>query len=110
MLIHVSVYEIRETAKDYYNNLIEVQKHKAKEMFPSMDLNGDGSVSISKYVNFLEDKGFKSCNNKSFFSKLDKNGDGVLDFDEFISLYYLYRSVNIGEAVKHLRQELTLDN
>ncbi|KAF3457820.1 hypothetical protein FNV43_RR02480 [Rhamnella rubrinervis] len=84
--------EIRETAKAYYNNLTEEKKSKAKEMFLSMDLNEDGSVSASEYVKVMGEKGFKSCNNETFFEKLDKNGDGKLDFEEFMSLYYLLKS------------------
>ncbi|KAF3457818.1 hypothetical protein FNV43_RR02478 [Rhamnella rubrinervis] len=84
--------EIHETAKAYYINLTEEQKSKAKEMFHSMDLNGDGRVSVSEYVKAMEAKGFKSCSNETFFLGLDKDGDGMLDFEEFMSLYYLYKS------------------
>ncbi|KAF3457821.1 hypothetical protein FNV43_RR02481 [Rhamnella rubrinervis] len=79
--------EIRETAKAYYNNLTEEQKFEAKEMFLLMDLDEDGSISASEYV-----KGFKSCSNETVFEKLDENGDGMLDFEEFMSLYYLFKS------------------
>ena len=84
--------EIREIAKAYYNNLTEGQKSKAKEIFLSMDLNKDGRVSVSEYVKVMGEKGFKSCSNETFFSELDKDGDGMLDFEEFKSLYYLYKS------------------
>lgn len=84
--------EIHETAKAYYNNLTQNQKQSAYKMFVSMDLNGDGSVSISEYMKILGKMGFKSCNNPKFFVELDRNGDGNLDFEEFVSLYYLIKS------------------
>ncbi|XP_048332724.2 caltractin [Ziziphus jujuba] len=84
--------EIHETAKAYYNNLTEDQKDGANKMFQSMDLNGDGSVSLSEYLEILGKKGYKSCNNPNFFMELDRNGDGNLDFEEFLSLYYLIKS------------------
>ncbi|KAH7510597.1 hypothetical protein FEM48_ZijujUnG0109400 [Ziziphus jujuba var. spinosa] len=84
--------EIDETSKAYYNNLTENQKQNDNKMFLSMDLNGDGSVSISEYVEKLGKMGFKSCNNPKFFMELDRNGDGNLDFEEFLSLYYLIKS------------------
>ncbi|KAH7521319.1 hypothetical protein FEM48_Zijuj07G0020400 [Ziziphus jujuba var. spinosa] len=84
--------EIHETAKAYYNNLTEDQKDGANRMFQSMDLNGDGSVSLSEYLEILGKKGYKLSNTPKFFTELDRDGDGNLDFEEFLSLYYLIKS------------------
>ncbi|XP_015902483.2 uncharacterized protein LOC107435390 [Ziziphus jujuba] len=57
-----------------------------------MDLDGDGRISISEYVEMSGKMGFKFCNNPNFFMELDRDGDGNLDFEEFMSLYYLIKS------------------
>ncbi|KAH7521321.1 hypothetical protein FEM48_Zijuj07G0020600 [Ziziphus jujuba var. spinosa] len=56
-----------------------------------MDLNGDGSVNLSEYLEILRKKGYKFCNNPYFFMELDRDEDGNLDFKEFLSLYYLIK-------------------
>ncbi|KAH7521987.1 hypothetical protein FEM48_Zijuj07G0090100 [Ziziphus jujuba var. spinosa] len=84
--------EIYQAAKAYYNNLTEEQKNNAKIFFVSVDLNGDGNVSISECMEILNKVGFKSCNSTKFLMELDRNGDGILDFDELVSLYYLVKS------------------
>ncbi|KAF3457822.1 hypothetical protein FNV43_RR02482 [Rhamnella rubrinervis] len=72
--------EIRETAKGYYENLTEEQKSKAKEIFHSMDLNGDGSVNGNRLV-FCDGHGCRAFLKGIYFTCVDCFNNKSRTFD-----------------------------
>ncbi|XP_041022240.1 uncharacterized protein LOC121263426 [Juglans microcarpa x Juglans regia] len=84
--------EIREVAKAYYVNLTEQQQEKAQDDFKNMKLENNKSMSLTDFLDFFLQDNYPKTVVCSLFKDLDVNGDGNLDFDEFITLFYLYQS------------------
>ncbi|XP_035548830.1 uncharacterized protein LOC118343694 isoform X1 [Juglans regia] len=84
--------EIREVAKAYYENLTEQQQEKAQDEFKKMKLENNKSMSLNDFLDFFLQDNYPKSVACSLFKDLDVNGDGSLDFDEFITLFYLYQS------------------
>ncbi|KAL6342990.1 hypothetical protein AAG906_017010 [Vitis piasezkii] len=50
--------EIREAALAYYEAGTQEQKQLAWAFFQTLDVDGDGTVSIQEFVNFLRGRGY----------------------------------------------------
>ncbi|KAG2727777.1 hypothetical protein I3843_01G170700 [Carya illinoinensis] len=82
--------ELHEAAMAYYANApIELQR-LAWNFYLSLDTDGDGQVSFTEYINFLQ-KSY-SWIRPNFFLELDRNQDGSLDFWEVLTLYYAVKT------------------
>ncbi|KAK9289091.1 hypothetical protein L1049_017562 [Liquidambar formosana] len=81
--------EMHETALAYYENGTQEEKQLAWQFFKSVDLNGDGRVSLQELIQFFVGKGCSAMGNPKVFRELDQNGDGSLDFNEFLTLSYI---------------------
>ncbi|KZV43592.1 hypothetical protein F511_20854 [Dorcoceras hygrometricum] len=57
-----------------------------------MDMDGDGKVDLSEFLEFMKEEGYKKMQNPAFFRELDFDGDGTLDFDEVMTAYYINKS------------------
>ncbi|PIA49598.1 hypothetical protein AQUCO_01300408v1 [Aquilegia coerulea] len=98
--------EIREVALAYYANSSDDTKEVAKNFFNSMDIDGDGKISMNEFEEYVKKKWrrFKP----ELFAELDKDGDGFLDFEEVIVFYYMAKMRNsfcdgcCGEYLKNL--------
>ncbi|KAG6735995.1 hypothetical protein POTOM_061318 [Populus tomentosa] len=81
---------IRQAAVAYYEHLPEEKKKSAEDTFKAMDKNGDGTISLREYVDYL-----RNSNNAVFtdhpniFGALDTDNNGNLDFEETKVLYYI---------------------
>ncbi|XP_035548673.1 uncharacterized protein LOC118349191 [Juglans regia] len=84
--------DIREVAKAYYVNLTKQQQEKAQDDFKKMKLENNNSMSLTDFLDFFLQDNYPKTVACSLFKDLDVNGDGSLDFDEFITLFYLYQS------------------
>ncbi|XP_031374511.1 calmodulin-like [Punica granatum] len=81
--------ELRNAALANYQSLTEKQKGLAKEFFKSMDTDGDGSVSLVEFLEFLQEAGmYNGTDSADMFKMFDRDGNGTLDFNEVITLYY----------------------
>ncbi|KAK6914168.1 EF-hand domain [Dillenia turbinata] len=83
---------LRKIATTYYNKGSEHVKQLVKEFFNSMDINGDGQISLHEFLSFMKEEGYSQMSNPFFFKVLDKDGNNILDFDEVLMLYYVMRS------------------
>ncbi|XP_041020557.1 uncharacterized protein LOC121262229 isoform X2 [Juglans microcarpa x Juglans regia] len=83
---------IREVANAYYVNLTEQQQEKAQDDFKNMKLENNKSMSLTDFLDFFLQDNYPKSVACSLFKDLDVNGDGSLDFEEFITLFYLYQS------------------
>ncbi|KAK2643768.1 hypothetical protein Ddye_018963 [Dipteronia dyeriana] len=83
--------ELREAAIAYYNNGSRDIKIVAWNFFRSMDMNGDGSVSLIEFAEFLQQQGYHWIS-PHLFTELDRNGDGCLDFWEVLTMYYMVKT------------------
>merc|ERR1712141_20788 len=57
-----------------------------KEIFRSMDSDGNGTINIKELVDFLEAVGGGEVDRKQIsdiFTSLDNTGDRIIEFDEF---------------------------
>ncbi|KAH6810307.1 hypothetical protein C2S51_024069 [Perilla frutescens var. frutescens] len=81
--------QIREVAMAYYTGSTAEEKQLAREFFSSLDVDGDGRVSLSEYKSLL---GSSNSGDKLLFDKVDENGDGTLDFEEVLTLYYMAKA------------------
>nr|CAN77603.1 hypothetical protein VITISV_006917 [Vitis vinifera] len=84
--------EIREAALAYYEAGTQEQRQLAWAFFQALDVDGDGTVSVQEFVNFLRGSGYRLLDNPSFFQALDRDGNGCLDFYEVLTLYYIIKS------------------
>ncbi|XP_018810184.1 uncharacterized protein LOC108983101 isoform X1 [Juglans regia] len=84
--------EIREVAKAYYVNLTKQQQEKAQDDFKNMKMENNKSMSLNDFLDFVLQDNYPKSVACSLFKDLDVNDDGSLDFDEFITLFYLYQS------------------
>ena len=76
--------EIREAALAYYEAGTQEQRQLARAFFQTLDVDGDGIVSVQEFVDFLRGRGYRLLDNPSFFQALDRDGNGCLDFYEEI--------------------------
>ncbi|XP_062154321.1 uncharacterized protein LOC133862494 [Alnus glutinosa] len=82
--------DLHEAALAYYNNAPRDLQRLAWNFYLALDRDGDGQVSYSEYVQFLQQSyGWIRPN---FFMDLDRNGDGSLDFWEVLTLYYVVKT------------------
>ncbi|VVA27016.1 PREDICTED: Calcium-binding EF-hand [Prunus dulcis] len=86
--------ELHQAALAYYNNGSQNLQLLAANFFRSMDGNGDGRVSKSEFITFLQQNGYGWIN-PSFFNNLDRNHDGGLDFEEVLTFYYIIKTRNL---------------
>jgi hypothetical protein len=88
---HTAIMEdLHEAALAYYNNAPRDLQRLAWNFYLALDRDGDGQVSYSEYVQFLQQSyGWIRPN---FFMDLDRNGDGSLDFWEVLTLYYVVKT------------------
>ncbi|PQM40899.1 uncharacterized protein Pyn_30172 [Prunus yedoensis var. nudiflora] len=86
--------ELHQAALAYYNNGSQNLQLLAANFFRSMDRNGDGRVSKSEFITFLQQNGYGWINH-SFFNNLDRNRDGGLDFKEVLTFYYIIKTRNL---------------
>ncbi|RVW99451.1 hypothetical protein CK203_038426 [Vitis vinifera] len=84
--------EIREAALAYYEAGTQEQRQLARAFFQTLDVDGDGIVSVQEFVDFLRGRGYRLLDNPSFFQALDRDGNGCLDFYEVLTLYYIIKS------------------
>ena len=77
--------EIREAALAYYEAETQEKRQLAWAFFRTLDVDGDGTVSVHEFKNFLKDPGCRMLDNCSFFQALDRDGNGCLDFYEVLT-------------------------
>ncbi|XP_010277739.1 PREDICTED: uncharacterized protein LOC104612120 isoform X2 [Nelumbo nucifera] len=78
----------RRDALTWYQGCCPQIKNLAGEFFRNMDTDGDGSISIIEFRDFLS-KTEEYHYDSNIFYKLDRNRDGVLDFNEIIVFFYM---------------------
>ncbi|XP_057459516.1 uncharacterized protein LOC130750104 [Actinidia eriantha] len=83
--------EMHNAAMAYYENLTEEQKQQARKLYELSDTNGDGTVSLEEFLDFLSEQNFSEYVPPNLFKLLDKNRDGTIDFEEFVTLYYIVK-------------------
>ena len=84
--------EIREAALAYYEAGTQEQKQLAWAFFQTLDVDGDGTVSVQEFVNFLRGRGYRLFDNANFYRALDCDGNGCLDFYEVLTFFYIIKS------------------
>ncbi|KAL6196796.1 hypothetical protein ACLB2K_032409 [Fragaria x ananassa] len=82
--------ELNQAAIAYYNNGSQNLQILASDFFKSLDTNGDGGVSWSEFISFLQQSGYDI--DPDMFNELDQDGDGYLDFMEVLTLYYIIKT------------------
>lgn len=82
--------ELNQAAIAYYNNGSQNLQTRALDFFESLDTNGDGGVSWSEFISFLQQSGYDI--DPDMFNELDQDGDGYLDFMEVLTLYYIIKT------------------
>ncbi|OMO68994.1 Calcium-binding EF-hand [Corchorus capsularis] len=87
--------EIREAAEAYHANLPQNEKTEATKILKSMDSDGDGKINLKEFIDFVNKK--KSgptlrYDFESLFKELDKDEDGTLEFEDVLTLFYLYKT------------------
>ncbi|KAH6816104.1 hypothetical protein C2S51_020924 [Perilla frutescens var. frutescens] len=80
--------KIREITRAYYARASEEEKKLAKELFKTLDANGDAKVSLAEF----KASAGSWFSNDLLFERLDENGDGSLDFDEALALHYMKKA------------------
>ncbi|XP_075523841.1 uncharacterized protein LOC142556295 [Primulina tabacum] len=84
--------ELRKIAKSYYYAGSQEVQNLAHKFFDSMDMDGDGKVDCSEFLEFMKEEGYTRMQNPKFFKELDVDGNGTLDFDEVMTAYYISKS------------------
>lgn len=70
-----------------------ISKEETEEMMSSVDMNNDGEIDFSEFVQMMENRMFLPSNTMEYqdaFKFFDKNGDGVIDFNELKGTVYIY--------------------
>ena len=81
--------EVSKAALAFYETATEEQKKTATVFFKSMDIDGDGTITLEEFEKAFKDKGFSKEKVIDFFHKLDANGNGTLDFEETLPFYWI---------------------
>ncbi|KAI5081839.1 hypothetical protein GOP47_0001582 [Adiantum capillus-veneris] len=76
-------------AELHYSKLPDAFKIKASEFFDTLDLDGDGIVTLPELLNSNLEGKFGEDFIKDVFYSLDVDGKGHLNFRESLTLYYL---------------------
>ncbi|MCO5572523.1 hypothetical protein L7F22_026278 [Adiantum nelumboides] len=76
-------------AELHYSRLPDAFKIKASEFFDTLDLDGDGTVTLSELLNSNLEGNFGEDFIKDVFYSLDVEGKNHLNFRESLTLYYL---------------------
>ncbi|XP_073282649.1 uncharacterized protein [Primulina huaijiensis] len=84
--------ELRQIAKSYYLASSQEVQDLAHKFFDSMDMDGDGMVDLSEFLEFMKEEGYTRMQNPKFFRELDVDDNGTLDFDEVMTAYYINKS------------------
>ncbi|KAJ4972400.1 hypothetical protein NE237_005499 [Protea cynaroides] len=100
--------DIREAALAFYEAGPSEVKQLADTVFRSMDVNGDGWISIDEFQGFLMKNGY-SCYNPKLFFEIDRDQNGFLDFGEFIVFFYITQARNPQPQVGQQRQLIYKD-
>jgi juvenile hormone diol kinase len=69
-----------------------------KGCFDSVDIDGNGEITLKEYTIYLKSLGRSEEDAKIAFSKIDTNGDGKLSRDEFSIALYEYHASNDPQA------------
>jgi hypothetical protein len=80
---------VSKAALAFYEKATEEQKKMATDFFKSMDIDGDGTITLEEFEKAFKDKGFSKDKVTDFFHKLDANGNGTLDFEEVLAFYWI---------------------
>ncbi|KAI4351732.1 hypothetical protein L6164_006057 [Bauhinia variegata] len=77
----------------YKNSLVKEEKEKMKQLFKSIDKDGDGKISTEELKLYFETQPEQEALGRSnIFSLIDENQDGFLQFGEFVTLFYVILS------------------
>lgn len=94
--------ELRNSAMAYYESLPAEQKNLAYDFFRALDADGDGSVSLSEFLEFLHEADIYDGHPSDTFTMFDRDGNGRLDFNEVIVLFY-YVTIGPGASSRQQR-------
>ncbi|KAF7850062.1 hypothetical protein BT93_L5894 [Corymbia citriodora subsp. variegata] len=83
------IKKVQEDASDYFLNLMEEEKKAAETFFETMDEDGDGSISVDEFTDFLTHEGFQNVNPNKLFAQLDKDNNNTLNFNELVTFFYV---------------------
>jgi Ca2+-binding EF-hand superfamily protein len=72
----------------------KVQLVTGKDVFDTLDINGDGEIDLKEYAIYLKALGRSEEDAKIAFFKIDRDGDGKLSRDEFATAMYDYHTSN----------------
>ncbi|XP_019181449.1 PREDICTED: uncharacterized protein LOC109176466 [Ipomoea nil] len=84
--------ELHQLAKAYYQAGSPELKNEARELFNSLDNDGDGRVDKNEFLSFMTQQGYRYMNTQRFFNELDTDGNHTLDFWEVMTLLYIFKS------------------
>ncbi|KAK1421184.1 hypothetical protein QVD17_23339 [Tagetes erecta] len=84
--------ELSKIAKAYYQASTDHLQQLARDFFSAMDHDGDGSIDLREFMEFMREEGYGQMTDTSIFKQLDLDGNGTLDFFEVMTLYYIIKS------------------
>ncbi|XP_042480366.1 uncharacterized protein LOC122061220 [Macadamia integrifolia] len=87
--------EIREAALAYYEAGTDELKQTAVAMFRSMDVDGNGWISITEFENFLKKNRYSVHYDRKLFFEIDRDRNNFLDFEEVIIFFYMTQTKKV---------------